>query len=117
MYLKSDTDLSYLPPRFQHKLSSDLSYLLKYNINSLEQIILFGSCARGEMRLTSDLDLLIITSTPLSRMEKGEIHSVLEEPIDEVHTDIVFYTHEQFQSSNRLIVQQIKKEGVLLYEK
>lgn len=76
-----------LPARFEHKLLFDLEYVLTYNIPDLERIILFGSCARGTMRVTSDLDLLIITTTPLSRLVRGEISSELEDSMDEVRKE------------------------------
>ncbi|MFI3214809.1 MAG: nucleotidyltransferase domain-containing protein [Eubacteriales bacterium] len=106
-----------LPTRFTNKLYSDLQYLLQYPIDTLESIILFGSCARQDVRLTSDVDILLITTTPLDRFTRGEISSTLEEDLDKVHTDIIFYTREQFEQSERLIAKQIKKEGVILYEK
>ncbi len=107
----------HLPLRFETKLRADITYLLQYSIDSLEQIVLFGSCAHGQSRVTSDIDLLLITTTSLPRMDRAEISSTLEEALDEVHTDVVFYTREQFDDSNRLIVTQIKNEGVILYEK
>ncbi len=106
-----------LPARFEYKLLNDLKYLLDYNIPDLERIILFGSCARGTMRVTSDLDLLIMTTSALDRLTRGEISSELEDSIDEVGTDVIFYTGEQFENSDRLIINQIKEEGILLYEK
>ncbi len=106
-----------LPARFEYKLLNDLKYLLDYNIPDLERIILFGSCARGTMRVTSDLDLLIMTTSALDRLTRGEISSELEDSIDEVGTDVIFYTREQFENSDRLIINQIKQEGILLYEK
>lgn len=105
-----------LPLRFEQKLLSDVDYLSSYNIPGLETIILFGSCARNTIRITSDVDLLIITSYPLERIMCGEIASVLEEEIDKVHTDVIFYTREQYENSARLFTQQVKKEGIVLYE-
>lgn len=107
-----------LPKRFEDKICHDITYLLsceKYN--DIKKIILFGSCARGTMRLTSDVDLLVITKEEFNRSERGEIASILEEPIDAVHSDVIFYTEEQFIDSKRLITMQIKKEGICLYQK
>lgn len=104
-----------LPFRFEHKLLTDIDYLLSYDIPNLETIILFGSSARGALRVNSDLDILIITSDPLEREDRGEISSILEEAIDGVHTDGVFYTREQYEHSIRLFTQQVKNEGIILY--
>ncbi len=106
-----------LPHRFEHKLITDIEFLLSSDIPSLESIILFGSCARNELRITSDIDLLIITTTPLERAVRGELASILEEDIDNVHTDGIFYTREQYINSTRIFTSQIKKEGIVLYEK
>lgn len=105
-----------LPLRFEQKLLSDMEYLASYHIPGLEKILLFGSCARNSIRVTSDIDLLVITSYPLERTMCGEIASVLEEEIDKVHTDVIFYTHEQYENSTRLFTQQVKREGIVLYE-
>ena len=59
-----------LPVRFQKKLESDLNYLIKAKIPGLKKIYLFGSCARGEVRSSSDIDLLIVTKTQLMDMVK-----------------------------------------------
>jgi uncharacterized protein len=45
----------------------------------VESIILFGSVARGESDAESDIDLLIITMTPLTRMERHKITDVIFE--------------------------------------
>lgn len=104
-----------LPSRFETKLIADINYLLSYTIADLESIILFGSCARGKPRLTSDIDLLIITTNPLSRAIRGEISSDLEEPLDAIKTDVVFYTNEQYVHSSRIFTHQVKNEGISLY--
>lgn len=104
-----------LPYRFEQKLIVDIKYLLTSKIPMLESIILFGSCARNELRITSDIDLLIITTEELERSMRGELASVLEEALDCVHTDGIFYTREQYAHSKRIFTQQIKKEGIELY--
>ncbi len=104
-----------LPFRFETKLITDINYLLSYAISDLEAIILFGSCARGEPRLTSDIDLLVITANPLSRTIRGEISSDLEEPLDAIKTDVIFYTKDQYLQSSRIFTHQIKSEGIYLY--
>lgn len=106
-----------LPPRFEHKLHADIDFLLSYNIPTLESIILFGSCARKNLRVTSDIDLLIITIDSIERSIRGEISSILEDDIDLVRTDCIFYTQEQFQDSTRIFTQQIKTEGIILYSR
>ncbi len=96
-----------LPARFEQKIISDITYLFSCDIPNLESIILFGSCARNELRVTSDVDLLIITTEPLDRQIRGEIASILEEALDGVHTDGIFYSREQYNTSTRLFTQPV----------
>ncbi|MFI3172898.1 MAG: nucleotidyltransferase domain-containing protein [Eubacteriales bacterium] len=105
----------HLPNRFEQKLLSSVDYIFSREIPQLESIILFGSCARNELRVTSDVDLLIITTEQLDRASRGEIASVLEEELDGVGTDAIFYTHEQYENSTRLFTTQVKKDGLVLY--
>ena len=105
-----------LPERFKSKLEKDIIFLKNYPNLDIEKLILFGSCARGTLKINSDLDLLIITSVTTDRYTRGDIASALDEAIDNVRTDIVFYTNDVFDTSTSLLVKRIKQEGVILYE-
>lgn len=72
------------------KLEQDLKYLLEKNIPGLTKVYLFGSCARGEVRSTSDLDLAVVTEKKLEdRMLVADIRWTLDEPVKGVRTDVV----------------------------
>lgn len=43
----------------------------------LENIIIFGSAARGELDDESDIDLLILTKTPVDRMSRYFITNIV----------------------------------------
>lgn len=81
-------------------------------IPECEKIVLFGSYARMEQKLGSDLDILVLTEKEIERDRRGELYATFEEN----HADIVFYTKEIFMNSDKLLVRQIKKEGVLLWK-
>lgn len=104
-----------LPERFLAKLRQDMDYLLSYEDIKLRQIILFGSCARGKCKVTSDLDLLLITKESLPRDIRGDIASKLEEELDQVSTDVVFYSEAIFKKSDSLLIRQVRKEGIIIY--
>ena len=106
-----------LPKRFEDKIRHDMDYLLSLGLGQMKQIILFGSCARREMRVTSDVDLLVIVDEQIGRAQRGEICSELEEPMDQVHTDVIFYTQEQYEASTRIFTKQVKQDGIILYER
>lgn len=104
-----------LPQRFEGKLLKDLEYLRAYDNLEIEEIILFGSCARGTYKITSDIDILLITKESISRQVRGDIASELDEERDGVRTDVVFYSRAIFEESNTLLTKQIKQDGIILY--
>lgn len=113
MEVKTISELS-LPKRFELKLRQDIEYLVHYPLLSIQKIILFGSCARGECKVTSDLDLLIVTQDSIDRQVRGDIASVLDDPMDGVTTDVVFYQAQIFDQANSLFLKKVKEDGVLL---
>lgn len=75
-------------------------------------IVLFGSYARAEYKVGSDLDILILSDDEIPRELRGELCSRFEE----LNSDLVFYTNDVFYESNSLLVQQIRRDGVLLWK-
>ncbi|MHC1750756.1 MAG: nucleotidyltransferase family protein [Cellulosilyticaceae bacterium] len=103
-----------MPERFKNKLIKDLNYLLQYGTLEINQIILFGSCARGTCKVTSDIDILLITKESLDRYTRGDIAGELDEAIDGVRTDIVFYSQPIFDTSESFFLKQVKEEGIII---
>lgn len=88
-----------------------------------EQVILFGSQARGEAGSHSDVDLLIIQSEPF-----GPHHSRIGEMTKIWHslakfgvpTDIVLYSRDEvnaWQGSRNHVTTRALQEGRVLYER
>ena len=107
---------SFLPTSYQMKLCYDIQQIEKMGISNLVAIILFGSCARNEMREGSDLDLLIISMEPVAHVIRAELSSDLEEQRDGISSDILFYTETEFEKSISLLTKEIKKDGIILWE-
>ena len=109
---------SFLPSRYRGKLCRDLEVLFRsrLHLSGLSRIVLFGSCARNEMRAGSDLDLLVLTEEAVPQELKGELCGELEEAQDGISTDLVFYTEDQFRASDCRLVQNIRKDGLILWE-
>ncbi len=107
----------FLPARFTKKLSRDLEYILQSNIQNLLFIVLFGSCVNGKIKVTSDIDLMIVTDSRIHRSQKGSIAANLEEAVDGVSTDVIFYTIDDLRNGRSLFLKQIIKEGVVLWKK
>lgn len=82
-------------------------------INGVRRIVLFGSYARNEYTANSDLDFLLLTEEQLNHEESGYLKSVFEEN----DCDVVIYTEEKFAHSHVALAEEIRKDGVLLWER
>ncbi len=86
-------------------------------VSDPEQIILFGSRARGDSRPDSDVDLLIIKDNIAStRAEAGRIYRALSNislPIDVVVVRPAYV--EQYKDIIGTIVRPALREGKVLY--
>lgn len=106
-----------LPERFKNKIRSDVEFLLKSNIPNLKGIYLFGSCARGAVKIGSDVDLLVVTEELMKdREQKGRIRCELYEVMRGVATDLVFYTWNSLHSKEDLFTKQLRREGIILWK-
>lgn len=110
-------DNLHLPNRFLEKLKKDITYILNSSIKSIKLIVLFGSCINGKLKVTSDIDLLIITNEKPSQTIRGDIASELAEPINNVATDVIFYTIDEIKTGKSLFLKQIKAEGIVIWKK
>ncbi len=84
-----------------------------------DKIVLFGSCARGEITYDSDVDLLVIMPVEGSRREMTvDIYcEVLDFPVPK---DILVNTPEDVEEYGDLvgtILQPALREGKVMYEK
>ena len=82
-----------------------------------EKIILFGSAARGDASLDSDVDLLIIKSDtpPYGADRIMEVSSLIER---DVPVDFLVYRPEEFEKRLKMgdpFIELIIKEGKVLY--
>lgn len=105
-----------LPERFVQKIESDLSCILKRKIPGLKKVYLFGSCARGEVRSTSDIDLLIITEGKMQdRTLAADIRWSLDVPRDGVRTDVV-YRSEETCGGSAVFDRELERDKKLILE-
>lgn len=82
-----------------------------------EQIILFGSAARGDMNRHSDVDLLIVKEGAHRRHLTGRIYENLYGVGAAV--DVVVVTPadvERYKDSHALIIKPALQEGKVVYE-
>ena len=88
-----------------------------------EQVILFGSRARGDAREDSDVDLVVVEAEPFGpeRSRRQELvrlyHALVEFPVS---ADILVYSHDDVaywcDSLNHVLARALR-EGKVLYER
>ena len=107
-----------LPNRFQNKLIKDVDYILSKKLPDLLEIRLFGSIATGRYRASSDIDLLLVTDGNVeNRTLRGEIHETLDEPLNGVVTDVVFYSIESFVNGTDTFSKELQSQSILIWSK
>lgn len=105
-----------LPDRFVVKIEHDIYYLLNAGIPDLKKIYLFGSCARGEVRSSSDVDILILTAHKINdRMLAADIRWTLDEPINGIRTDIV-YKNEESECMDNIFENVVNRDKKVIVE-
>ena len=77
-----------------------------YGIN---KVVLFGSRARGDNELKSDIDLAVYCDSDLSLF--------IEEIENTTHTLLEFDFSDMNNIRDEFFIEQVEKEGILLYEK
>ena len=82
--------------------------LMAADKNNIEKVILFGSRARGDYRKTSDIDLAV---------SGGRIAHFQADIEEEVSTLLSFDIVNMDGSVQEELVDSIKREGKVLYEK
>lgn len=105
-----------LPERFIRKIEQDVEYIQKAHVPGLRKVYLFGSCARGQVRSTSDVDLLVVTEKKLEdRMLAAQIRWTLDEPVEGVRTDVV-YSNEEEKSERTVFQKEVSRDRKLILE-
>ncbi len=108
----------HLPQKFINKIQHDLAYILSYELEDLQQVILIGSCARGKVKATSDVDWMIVTSSPIE--DKSLRHRILGDICDEwngVSGDLIFTTTQQRLERNTSFMKIVAEDEVILWER
>ena len=88
-----------------------------------EQIILFGSCARGDATVGSDIDLVVVEAEPFGegrdrRAETARLYRALT--FFDTPTDLLVYSSDEVEywrdSLNHVLARALR-EGYMLYER
>ncbi len=99
----------------QNQLDEIVRRIVKHY--SPKRIILFGSYAKGQATVDSDLDLLIIKETALPRYKRGrEVRKYLRGL--KIAIDLIVYTEEEIQKWKDVktaFITTVLEEGKVLY--
>ena len=88
-----------------------------------EQVMLFGSRARGEARADSDVDLIVVEAEPFGpgRSRRKELTRVSLALFDfEIPVDVLLYSSDEidyWRNSPNHVIARALREGKLLYER
>ena len=105
-----------LPDRFIRKIEHDICCLLEKDIKGLKRVYLFGSCARGDVRSSSDVDLMVVTERKISdRVLAADIRWSLDEPINGVRTDVV-YKNQASEEMKNVFENIVNREKKIILE-
>ena len=89
----------------------------EYN-EKIRYILLFGSEARGEARLTSDIDISIVSDTPLTRKERRDFLLACGDVYDRVDCRIINTLTSDLGTDRFMDVSyHLKREGIVVYER
>ncbi|MEW8508356.1 MAG: nucleotidyltransferase domain-containing protein [Candidatus Thiodiazotropha sp.] len=84
-----------------------------------DQIVLFGSSAKGKETTSSDIDMIVVKDTGIRRAHRGvEVYEALSR--FPVKFDLLFYTHEELKdglSRPYSFLESVWKTATCLYRK
>ncbi len=102
--------------QFQEELTRIVANLRSYEP---QQVILFGSFARGDYHALSDIDLLIVKETKTPFVERiGQVLALCGGD-GTLPVEPLVYTPEelrQMQQSRNPFIEQVLTEGIVIYE-
>ncbi len=105
--------------RVSHKIVSKVNENLG---NIIKRIILYGSCARGDFSIDSDIDVMLLLDCPhdeLSKYRRMTSSIASEISLDEnVEVSLLLediYTFDKWLDTI-VFYQNVEREGIVLYE-
>lgn len=110
--------------RHQDAVYYAINQLKDYPLTSyIEAIYLYGSCARGEEKWDSDVDLCIVLKesvktapkySPLMHTMKGILS---DDKIDSVEVDAKIFIGDEWKTSKTLFCENLRKDGKIIWQR
>lgn len=107
-----------IPTRLQGKYNEVVNSLIDHaDVLNMEKLILFGSVARGDAKLSSDLDFLVVVEdhSYVRKVSKAIEVLDLREDVGPVCCDIIVRSKD-FIEGDSIFAKAIRKDGVTLWE-
>lgn len=88
----------------------------------VKNLILFGSCARGQEKYTSDVDLLIELSPDVENLPgyKKEIlllrSTVSSDDLNDPEADLKVFIGESWKNDKHLFCRNVRKDGINVWD-
>lgn len=84
--------------------------------NKIDKVILYGSCATGRWKYSSDVDLMVIVNTiDFSALKlRGQC---MPDDLELAEVDVHFISREDYEVRDDTYIKNIKREGVCIYER
>lgn len=109
--------LSEIPQRYKDTILHATSVILDSDIDNLTGIVLFGSCARLNINLNSDVDIAVETTEQLQDIRKvGIVSSEADRNTFNTNVDVVFASKETMSYSDKVLFKEIRKDGIPLWK-
>ncbi len=105
------------PVKLQLLLNQLRDYLKDTYQNKLDQIILFGSQARGDVHKDSDVDILIILNIPFNDYQETQRISYYITDLcleNNILITCFFTSNDLWKTDDNALFRNIKKEGIIL---
>jgi len=106
-----------IPQRYRDYLAEYLANIAAANLPFISRVILFGSCARGTTRKSSDIDIFVTTNREVSIDEESIVACDCRPPYtsNSVSMDFLVQPEEKFITlidSFGMVQKQVHKDGV-----
>lgn len=109
----SETDV------IKRKIYKIISELLQEKRIRIYQIVFFGSFVKGNLREDSDIDIIVVSKDFRNKsiFERAELTIGLDRELVKrlkKPFDIIYYSDEEWEKGNSLIISSAKKDGEVI---
>ena len=105
-----------VPERFAIKITQDLPLLVR-EFPDIEEIVLYGSCAKENTRYNSDIDIAVVFDTVSSEVRRKVLSFLSDRSTtDNPDFDANIVSSEWYKNADTVYAKAVKR-GIVLYKK